>query len=446
MGKIGLIIKREIMAKLRSKAFIVMTFLGPLLIAAFVMIMFYATQADKSEQNILVIDETEFFKDKLSGNDYISFSYSSKSLEEALTDFYKTDKSSILYIPNNLIDGAGGATKIFYKKTPGFAVQTYVKSQIEKIVYEYKLKANNIDPNVIHNAKQGVKLIMEKVNEEGERAESLSDVGTITGFLSGAFMFIFILIYGMMVFRSVMEEKTNRIVEIIISSVKPTQLMLGKILGIAILGIMQFLTMALLTIGLTTILSMTVLKDVQKDFAKFQKQQEQVFKTGATANLDNMDKMQDKLEAFDAIEKVRKLDFFAIGICFLFYFIGGYLFYSSLLAAIGSAVDTEADSQQFMMPIMLPMMAGYLIAVNMMMNPEGNLAIWGSMIPFTSPIVMMARVPNGVPLWQLLTSLGILYTSFFGTVWLAGKIYRTGILMYGKKASWKELSKWIFYK
>ncbi|HWY10872.1 MAG TPA: ABC transporter permease [Bacteroidia bacterium] len=446
MGKIGLIIKREIMAKLRSKAFVVMTFLGPLLFAGFIMIMFYATKADKTEQNILVVDETQFFKDKLSGNDYISFTYSSKKLEDALTDLYKSDKSSILYIPNNLIDGAGGATKIFYKKTPGFAVQTYVKSQIEKIVYEYKLKANNIDPDIIHNAKQSVKLIMEKVNENGERAESLSDVASISGFLSGAFMFIFILIYGMMVFRSVMEEKTNRIVEIIISSVKPTQLMLGKILGIAILGILQFVTMSLLTIGLTTILSMTVLKDVQKDFTKFQKQQEQVFKNGATADLDNMDKMQDKLEAFDAIEKVRRLNFLEIGICFLFYFIGGYLFYSSLLAAIGSAVDTEADSQQFMMPIMLPLMAGYLIAVNMMMNPEGNLAIWGSMIPFTSPIVMMARIPNGVPLWQILASLGILYASFFGTVWLAGKIYRTGILMYGKKTSWREISKWIFYK
>ena len=287
---------------------------------------------------------------------------------------------------------------------------------------------------------------MEKVNDQGEHAESLSDVGAISGFLSGAFMFIFILIYGMMVFRSVMEEKTNRIVEIIISSVKPTQLMLGKILGIAILGIMQFATMSLLTVGLTTIISMTVLKDAKKDFAKFQKQQEQVMKNGATADLDNLDKMSVKLETFDAIQKVGRLNFFEIGICFLFYFIGGYLFYSSLLAAIGSAVDTEADSQQFMMPIMLPLMAGYMIAVNMMMNPEGNLAIWGSMIPFTSPIVMMARIPNGVPLWQIVTSLGILYASFFGAVWLAGKIYRTGILMYGKKTSWREISKWIFYR
>jgi ABC-2 type transport system permease protein len=446
MGKIGLIIHREIMAKLRSKAFIIMTFLGPLLIAAFIMIMFYATKADKTEQHILVIDETGFFMDKLAGNDYISFTYSSKTKDEALVDFYKTDKTSILYVPHNFIEGADGAVKIFYKKTPGFAVQTYIKSQAEKIVYEYKLKANNIDPQVIHNAKMAVQILLEKVNENGEHATGLSEAGAVTGFLSGAFMFIFILVYGMMVFKSVMEEKTNRIVEIIISSVKPTQLMLGKILGIAILGIMQFVTMSLLTIGLTTILSATVLKDIQSDFAKFQKQQSEVYKNGTNMDLKKLDKMQDKLEAFDAISKVQNLNFGLIGICFLLYFIGGYLFYSSMLAAIGSAVDSEADSQQFMMPIMLPMMAGYLIAVNMMMNPEGNLAIWGSMIPLTSPIVMMARIPNGVPPWQICTSLAILYASFFGTVWLAGKIYRTGILMYGKKVSWREISKWVFYK
>lgn len=222
--------------------------------------------------------------------------------------------------------------------------------------------------------------------------------------------------------------------------------MLGKILGIAILGIMQFVTMSLLTIGLTTVLSMTVLKDIQADYAKFQKQQNEVYKNGTNMNLQKLDKMQDKLEAFDQLSKIQDLNFAKIGICFLLYFIGGYLFYSSLLAAIGSAVDSEADSQQFMMPIMLPIMAGYLIAVNMMMNPEGNLAVWGSMIPLTSPIVMMARIPNEVSNWEIAISLTILYASFFGTVWLAGKIYRTGILMYGKKVNWREITKWLFYK
>ena len=335
---------------------------------------------------------------------------------------------------------------MFYKKAPGFAVQTDIKNQIEKVLYEHKLKANNIDPVIIHNAKQSVKMITEKVNEKGEHAEQLTGFASLFGFLSGALMFIFIIMYGMMVFRSVMEEKTNRIVEIIVSSVKPFQLMLGKILGIAILGICQFIVMGIITTILTTVLSGTLLKDVKADLAKFQQQQQEVFKNGTNADLEKFDKMQDKLETFEILQQVQNLNFVEIAICFLLYFIGGYLFFSSILAAIGSAVDAESDAQQFMMPVMLPLMAGYFIAAKMMTNPEGALAFWGSIIPFTSPIVMMARLPFGVPFWQIALSVTLLYVSFIGATWLAGKIYRTGILMYGKKVSWKELSKWVFYK
>lgn len=423
-----------------------MTFLAPILVAGFFSGVIWLTMNDKTDQNILVIDETQFFKDKLAGNDYITFSYSNEKLEKALGKFNESNKTCILYIPENLISGADGATKIFYKKAPGFAVQTYIKSQIEKIVYENKLKANNIDPQVIHNAKQSIKLITEKVNEKGEHAEQSTAFASIFGFFTGLFMFMFIMIYGMMVFRSVMEEKTNRIVEIIVSSVKPFQLMMGKIIGIAILGIGQFIIMGTISSMLITVLSTTLLKDVKKDMAKFEQQQTQVMKNGATMDLDKLDKMQDKLETFEIIQQIQKINFVEVLICFILYFLGGYLFYSSLLAAIGSAVDAEADAQQFMMPIMLPLIAGYIIAVQMMTNPEGSLALWGSMIPFTSPIVMMARIPNGVPAWQIMISVSFLIVSFIGTTWLAGKIYRTGILMYGKKSSWKEIMKWVFYK
>ncbi len=254
------------------------------------------------------------------------------------------------------------------------------------------------------------------------------------------------MIYGMMVFRSVMEEKTNRIVEIIISSVKPIQLMLGKIIGIAILGIMQFMVMGIISFVLTTVVSGTLLKGVEKDLAKFQTQQNEVLKNGTNANLAQMDKMQDKLEVFELLSAFKEVNFVEIFICFVIYFLVGYLFYSSLLAAIGSAVDAESDSQQFMMPVMLPLISGYIIAVQMISNPEGNLAFWGSIIPFTSPIVMMARLPNGVPFWQIALSITLLISAFIGTAWLAGKIYRVGILMYGKKTSWKEIMKWVFYK
>ncbi len=446
MGKIGLIIQREIMAKLRSKTFIIMTFLAPVLVAGFFGVVIWMSMTDKADQDILVIDETQFFKDKLSGNDYITFSFTSKDLEKSLDGFYASDKTCLLYIPHNLLEGAGGAVKIFYKKAPGFAVQTDIRNQVEKILYEHKLRANNIDPQIIHNAKQSVKLITEKVNEKGEHAEQSTGFISIFGFLSGAVMFMFILLYGMMVFRSVMEEKTNRIVEIIVSSVKPFQLMLGKIIGIAILGIGQFITMGVLTAVLSTVLSSALLGDVKKDLAKFQQQQDLVYKNGTNVDLEKFDKMQDKLEVFEMIKQAGNINYLEIAICFLLFFLGGYLFYSSILAAIGSAVDAEADAQQFMMPIMMPLIVGYIISARMMTNPEGSMAFWGSIIPFTSPIVMMARLPFGVPTHQIVISITLLFASFIGTTWLAGKIYRTGILMYGKKVSWRELSKWLFYK
>jgi ABC-2 type transport system permease protein len=284
------------------------------------------------------------------------------------------------------------------------------------------------------------------VNEKGEHAEQVTGFMSIFGFLSGAVMFIFILLYGMMVFRSVMEEKTNRIVEIIVSSVKPFQLMLGKIIGIAILGICQFITMGIITAILSTVLSTALLGDIKKDLTKFQQQQDLVFKHGTNVDLEKFDKMQDKLEVFEVLQQAGNINYLEIAICFLFFFLGGYLFYSSILAAIGSAVDAEADAQQFMMLVMLPLIAGYFISAKMMTNPEGSMAFWGSIIPLTSPIVMMARLPFGVPVYQIVISISLLFASFVGTTWLAGKIYRTGILMYGKKVSWRELSKWLFYK
>jgi ABC-2 type transport system permease protein len=252
--------------------------------------------------------------------------------------------------------------------------------------------------------------------------------------------------YGMMVFRSVMEEKTNRIIEVIVSSVKPFELMIGKIIGVALLGIIQFLIMGVISLILTTLLSTIFLKDINKEFAKFNSQQELVKKMGTNVDFTKLDNYQDKIEVFDLLKKMDALPVQLIVICFILYFIGGYLFYSSLMAAIGSAVDSEADSQQFLTPVMIPLMAGYFIAIKSMTNPDSSVAYWASFVPFTSPIVMMSRLNANTPIWELLLSLGLLYASFILTTYLAAKIYRTGILMYGKKVSWKEIGKWLFYK
>lgn len=443
MNKILLIITREIKSKITNKTFIIMTILGPILITGFMAFIIKMTQAEKTEQKVLVIDETHLFENKLQGNDYVSLSFSNETLDKKLGTFSQDGYSSLLWIAPNFVEGGDGATKIFFKKSPGFAFQTYIKTQMEKIVYEYKLKANNIDPNIISNAKQKVKIILEKVNDKGKTEEQSSF--QLFGFFTGAFMMIFILLYGMMVFRSVMEEKTNRIVEVIISSVKPFQLMLGKIIGVAILGTIQFIIMGVTTLILTTLLSGIFLKDIKADMVKFDAQQELVKKQGTNVNFNNMEQFDDNLELFDVMKKIERINFAEVFICFILFFIGGYLFYSSLLAAIGSAVDSETDSQQFMMPIMLPLMAGYFISTKTILDPDSTLVFWGSMIPFTSPIVMMSRITNGVPLWEIITSLSILYVSFIGAVWLSAKIYRIGILMYGKKPSWKELIRWLRY-
>ena len=421
-----------------------MTVLAPLLITGFLAFIIQLSQSDNTNQQVMVIDDSKLFKDKLTGNDYISLSYSNLKLEDAVEQFTDKGYSCLLWISPNIIQGGSGATKLYFRKSPGFAFQTFIKDQMEKIIYENKLKSNNIDPNIISNSKQVVKLILEKVDDKG-KPEEQSSFGTF-GFLTGALMFMFILMYGMMVFRSVMEEKTNRIVEVIISSVKPFQLMLGKILGVAILGLIQFLIMGIITFILTTVLSTIFLKDISGQLKVFKQQQELVKLQGSNANFSQLEKFDDKLEVFDLLEKIEKINFFEVFICFILYFLGGYLFYSSIMAAIGSAVDSESDSQQFITPVTLPLMIGYLISMKTILEPDSSLVFWASIIPFTSPIVMMSRITNGVPLWELFFSLTSLFASFFITTWLAAKIYRTGILMYGKKTSWKEIGKWLFYK
>ncbi len=265
------------------------------------------------------------------------------------------------------------------------------------------------------------------------------------GFFFGYFMFIFIFMYGVQVMRGVMEEKQNRVVEVLISSVKPFQLMMGKIIGIALVGFTQFILWIVIT-GTLTVVGMSVLGADRYDPSELAQQgmttevRDQLIKQQMPAADSGFD--QEKVA-----DIIKQVNIPLVLVTFLFYFICGYLLYSSLLAAIGSAVDSETDTQQFMFPVTLPMIIAIIVAQIAVMNPASPAVIWCSFIPFTSPIVMMVRVAMGsAPLWQLLLSMGLLVITFIGTTWLAGRIYRTGILMYGKKISWKELGKWLFYK
>lgn len=443
MSKVRLIIGREIRSKLTNKTFIVMTFLTPLIFIGAMCLIFWTSMPEKVEQNVLVLDETGIFSQTLRGNDFIQLNFSDKKIEEAQAEFQDSEYTTIVQILKGSDGNIIPKARVFFKKNPGLAFRTYLRNELERIYYEQKLKANNIDPVIIANARQSVEIELTKVDENGN--VSNSDSIQLFSFAMGLIMMLFILLYGMMVFRSVMEEKTNRIVEVIVSSVKPFQLMIGKIIGVAIVGIIQFTVTAIITSVLAMVLSGIFMKDMLDMKGKFEAQNAAVMKLGTNANLQAMDDFKDNQKMFEAIDQLRQINFVEVAVYFVLFFIGGYLFYSSLLAAIGSAVDSESDSQQFMFPIMIPLMIGYFLAIKIMISPESNAVVIGSFVPFTSPIVMMARLPQGVPTWQVLTSLGILYISFIGATWLAGKIYRTGILMYGKKTSWKEIFKWLRY-
>lgn len=446
MGKIGIIIWREYSTRIRNKTFIIMSILGPILVAGFITLMVWIPNADKTEQKIMVIDETDAINiTKLPDNKLIKFYYPKMDIEEAKKTFYKTDYTAILYIPANSKD-KNPTPFLYCKKNPSFSTENYLRSQLEKKFFEWRLASNSIDPRIIHNSKVAISINTTKINENGSEIETRNENAMIFGFACGVLIFFFVMIYGMQVMRSVMEEKTNRIVEVIVSSVKPFQLMMGKIIGVAFVGITQFIIWIILSTALTTVSSSLLLKSVVQDVQMMDQQNEQVYKQGSNANFEDIKKPVNNFEAMEIVKDFMSLDLSEILISFFLYFLGGYLLYSALFAAIGSAVDVEADSQQFLIIVMLPLMLAYFMSINIIRDPDSSMAFWGSMIPFTSPIVMMVRLPFGVPAWQLWVSLALLIGGFLITTWLAGKIYRTGILMYGKKISWKELGKWILYK
>ncbi len=424
-----------------------MSILGPVLITLAFSLMIWISNSDKTEQKIAVIDASFAFQKNLPDNEFIRFYYPNQKLDEARRDFYKTDFTCILYIPYNIVQSQKSPIQLFFKKSPGLSVNQYLKNCLERKLYEYKLAANHIDPEVIRNARQTIQIESFRQPEIGVEKKSQNNLLSVVGFVCGVLIFMFLTIYGTQVMRSVMEEKSNRVVEVIVSSVRPFQLMMGKILGVALVGISQFAIWIALTLVLTNFVSTSFFGKIASDALKREDQIEMVNKKGSNADFKKMETQDTKMEAMKMIGELKDLNIPEVILCFFLYFLAGYLFYSALFAAVGSAVDSEADTQQFILPITIPLIIGYVMTVNVWQNPEGPMAIWGSMIPFTSPIVMMARIPTQTVHWyEIWISLGLLTLGFIFTTWLAARIYRTGILMYGKKPSWKEIIKWVRYK
>ncbi len=454
MNKILLIIKREYLSRVKKKSFIIMTILGPILMAGIGIVPIYLSLQKTEKQKIEVIDESYLFsyKDK-DGNrkglipekDIVHYDYPEISIQDARANFYATGYDAILYIPKVVLNGGQNGINIFYKKQLSSSVLAYIEENISKMIFNAMLATNHVDVNFIKDAKDKSTFTLKtiQVDEEGKDKDTNIAVSIGIGLVSAFLIYFFIFMYGVQVMRGVMEEKTSRIVEVILSSVKPFQLMMGKIVGVAMVGLTQFLLWVIFTTTLYSVASVTILKNI--DIKQIQ-QKEQVIKIGADLNYSEMKQNQQPNEMADFWNNFKKVNLVEILLCFLFYFLAGYLMYSALFAAVGAAVDSEADTQQFMMPITIPLILSFVLAQTIIQNPSSSMAFWFSIIPFTSPIIMMVRLPFGVPAWEIALSMSLLILGFIFTTWLAARIYRTGILMYGKKITWKELGKWLFYR
>ena len=440
MNKIKLIIAREYLTRVKKKSFLVMTFLGPILMAALMLVPIWLALKDKDIQIIEVIDETGKFINQFENTTTLLFEHKFKNIDEAKVEFYDTKYTSILHITSA---EQQSEVKMYYKKQPGITTIQKIKNTIEKGIRNIDLEQKfKITKSQIEASEPIVNI--ESISLDMEGAEESKDVGISTALgLGGAVMiYFFIFMYGIQIMRGVIEEKTSRIVEIIISSVKPFQLMLGKIIGIALVGLTQFVSWIILSAVLYTVISMVF---VGGNLEMMSQGQEAMNDPNVQEALKSIGGAESNPAAIiDGI--IAEIPIVKLLLSFLFYFLGGYLLYGALLAAVGSAVDSEADSQQFMMPITIPLIFSFVVAQTVMDNPDGPMAFWLSMFPLTSPIIMMVRIPFGVEVWELIISMVLLIIGFLGATWVAAKIYRTGILMYGKKITYQELWKWLFYK
>lgn len=444
MNKIGLIIQREYLTRVRKKSFIVMTILGPVLMAALFIVPIWMAMNEEDETNILVIDDSFLFNERMADTEKIHFHFPQIALDSAKTQMMASDDyDAVLFIHEKIMSTPTGI-QLIYDSQPSISVIRYIENTIENDIEKFKLAKSGINQATIEAAKTNIKLVTKKIDEIGEESKSNTELSMIVGMFSGILIYMFIFLYGVQVMRGVIEEKTNRIIEVIISSVKPFELMMGKIVGIALVGLTQFL----LWTGLSFALITGGQALVEQHFAKETPTSiEQAMGTTEDFAPNAKEQVAELNEAAvnELFANIQSINFPLILGSFLFYFLGGYLIYSALFAAVGSAVDNEADSQQFMLPITTPIIFSFVMAQVVINNPESAMSFWLSIIPFTSPIIMMVRIPFGVAEWELALSMAMLVLGFIGTTWLAGRIYRTGILMYGKKINYKELWKWLRY-
>ena len=443
MHKIWIIIQREYLTRVRNKRFLLVTFLMPLLIIGLIFGSAFLMTKGVENRKIAVIDPNGYIKSSLKNTDQIEFAFPTNVDTSNYTSMGYTD---ILILPN--FDSTKKADYILRsKKSMGLMMQNSISNKINSAIEDQMLQDAGIRQNIldsIHKASQYAEL---KAYEDKGNTSKESNAGLAMGigYASGFLIYITLFIYGTMVMRGVMEEKTNRIAEVIISSVKPFELMLGKIIGIGAVGLTQFAMWIILITSLTSVGMSMLPDDLQQQVTALQQSNGQISASGMTKASESA------MQIYNMQHTIATANWPLIIGCFIFYFLGGYLFYSALFAAVGSVVNEDPqDAQSLTFPITMPIIFSYLITNMVTQNPNTPLAFWASIIPFSSPMVMMARISYGVPsavsYWELALSMSLLILGFLFTTWLSGKIYRTGILMYGKKVNWKTMMKWAFTK
>ncbi|MDN3724657.1 ABC transporter permease [Aequorivita sp. SDUM287046] len=435
MNHLSLIIKREYLTKVRNKSFVIMTFLSPFIfVGIFALVAYLSSLNSDTIRRISVLDNSGLFIEEFNSSPHSQYKILQNiTLDEAKKQAEKEDINGLLYIPKTerLEDLSKGIT--FYSEdSPSLSMMGDINNLLESKANALKLREAGIDAETIKNLHINI-----DANQETFQGKETSKLGSglklAFGGAAGYLLFMFIIIYGNMIMRSVIEEKTSRIIEVIISSVKPRLLLLGKIFGTTLAGITQFLIWVVLIVVLMTVVT-------------------SVFGIDPAAGSPSQQIMENKVEGGaqqvlqDIMVEINNLPILNLILMFILFFVGGYLLYASLYAAVGAAVDSETDTQQFMMPILMPLiLAVYVGFFTVIDNPHGTVSQVFSYIPFTSPVVMLMRIPFGVPLWQQLISVVLLFATFIGMVWFAAKIYRVGILMYGKKPTYKEIFKWLKY-
>lgn len=444
MGKIYTIIKREYLSRVRKKSFVVMTILGPLLMAGLMIAPVVISRLSDRIYEIAIVDDTDLFFDQFQDTNSISFTPVDRGIDNALSLMHQGHFDAVLHIPEIAFE-APSSLRLFSARATNLNAKIYVENTLKHEFESLKLGAAGIDKEILRSIETPVNIHAIRVKEDGQELTDYPEISMALGIIGGIMIYIFIFLFGSQVLRGVMEEKTNRIVEIIVSSVKPFQLMMGKIFGVGLVGLTQFLIWIVLTFAIIGTVS-----SLAPDWFRFTPD-EQIYTTGVQSL--NPQELQAHMESMQEantgagqiLQGLASINFPVMILSFIFYFLGGYLLYSALFAAIGAAVDNEADTQQFMLPVTIPLIFAFIMAQMVINNPSGPVAFWLSVIPLTSPIIMMVRIPFGVPYIDVAISAISLIAGFVATTWLASKIYRTGILMYGKKITYGELWKWIKY-